>query len=97
MAPDVAAFVAVVPMLRTPAYSSSAQLAGAPLDILIVKDVDATEPPAAVDHISDRTAVPLLTKARDVQVDPPSVIELIEELVLPRAHTATSVLPVPLW
>jgi hypothetical protein len=48
-------------MLSTPAYSSSAQLVGDPLDIFTVKDVDATEPLAAVDHISDLTAVPLFT------------------------------------
>jgi hypothetical protein len=83
-------------MLRTPEYSSSAQLAGAPPDMLMVKDVEATEPPAPVDHISDRTAVPLLMPARKVQVDPLSTIELMEDEVLPRAHTATMVLPFPL-
>jgi hypothetical protein len=96
MVPEVAAFVAVPPMLRTPAYSSRAQLAGVPPEILIVKEVEATEPPAAVDQISDRTAVPLLTNARDVQAEPLSVIELMEEVVLPSAHTATRVLPLPL-
>jgi len=35
----------------------------------------------------------LLTKARKAQTDPLSVIELIEDVVLPRAHTATMVLP----
>jgi len=65
--------------------------------MLMVKDVEATEPPAPVDHISDRTAVPSLMPAPKVQVDPPlSVIELMEEDVLPRAHTATTVLPLPL-
>ncbi len=85
--------VAVAPRFSTPAYSSSAQLAGVPPDILIVKDVEATEPPAPVDHISDRTAVPLLTKARSAQTDPLSVMELMEEDVFPKAQTATMVLP----
>jgi hypothetical protein len=69
-------------MLRTPEYSSRAQLAGAPPDMLMVKDVEETELPAAVDHISDRTAVPLLIPARKVQADPLSVMELMEDEVL---------------
>src|SRR5580658_2732731 len=95
MLPEVASLVAVMPMPDTPAYSSSAQLAGVPPDMFIVKDVEATEPPAPVDHISDRTAVPLSMPARTVQVDPLSVIEPMEDEVPPRAHTATMVLP--LW
>jgi len=59
----------------------------------MLTDVDATEPPALVDHISVLTAVPLLTKARKAQTDPLSVIELMEDVVLPRAQTATMVLP----
>jgi hypothetical protein len=93
----MAAAVAVAPRLKTPAYSSRAQLAGVPPDILMVKDVEATEPPAVVDHISDLTAVPLFTPAWNVQTDPLSVIELIEDVVLPKAQTATMVLPLPLW
>jgi hypothetical protein len=89
--------MAVAPRFSTPAYSSSAQLAGVPPDILMVKDVDATEALALVDHISVRTAVPLLTKARKAQTDPLSVIELMEDVVLPRAQTATMVLPLLLW
>ena len=88
--------MAVAPRFSTPAYSSSAQLAGVPPDMLMLKDVDATDVPALVDHISDRTAVPLFTKARNAQVDPLSVIELMEDEVLPSAHTATTVLPFPL-
>ncbi len=55
-------------------------------------DFEATEPLAPVVQISDRTPVPL-TKARKVQVDPLSVIELIEDEVLPRAQVTTTVLP----
>jgi hypothetical protein len=63
--------------------------------MLIVRDVDAIEPPAPVDQISDLTAVPLLTKARKLQTDPPlSLIELMEEDVIPRAQAATNVFPV---
>ena len=62
----------------------------------MVKEVEATEPPALVDHISDLTAVPLFTPAWNVQTDPLSVIELTEDEVLPRAHTATIVLALPL-
>jgi hypothetical protein len=69
---------------------------GVPPDTLTVKDVEATEPPALVDHISDLTAVPLFAKARKAQVDPLSVIELMEDVVLPSAHTATMVLLLPL-
>jgi hypothetical protein len=58
--PEVPEAVAVVPMLRTPEYSSIPQLAGALPEILIVNDVEATEPPALVDHISDLRVVPLL-------------------------------------
>jgi len=79
--PEVAAFVVVPPRLQTPEYSSSAQLAGVPLDKLMVKDVEATEPPALVDHISDLTDVPLFTPAWNFQTDPLSVIELIEEVL----------------
>jgi hypothetical protein len=61
--------------------------------MLIVKDLEATEPPALVDQISDRTAVPLFTPAWKVQADPASVIEPMDDVVLPRAHTATIVLP----
>jgi hypothetical protein len=82
-----------MPMLSTPAYSSSAQLVGEPPDMLMVKDVEATEPPAPVDHTSDLTAVPLFTWARKLQTDPLSVIELMEDEELPRAQTATMVLP----
>jgi hypothetical protein len=60
--------------------------------MLTVNEEEATEPPAGVDQISDLTAVPLLTKPRKAQADPPSVIELMEDDVLPRAHTATTVL-----
>ena len=81
------------PILKTPEYSSRAQLAGVPEEKLIVNDVEATEPPAPVDHISDLTAVPLLTKAWRAQIDPPSMIELMEDVVLPSEHTATIVLP----
>jgi hypothetical protein len=81
------------PIPRTPEYSSSAQLAGLPDDKLIVNDVEATEPPALVDQISDLTDVPLAMAARRLQIDPPSVMEVIDDEVLPRAHTATSVLP----
>jgi hypothetical protein len=63
----------------------------------MVKDAEATEAPALVDHISDLTAVPLLTKARRAQTDPLSVIELMEDVVLPRAQTATTVLLLLLW
>jgi hypothetical protein len=59
---------------------------------LTVNEVEATEPPALVDHISDLTTVPLLTAAWKAQVDPLSVIELMEDEVFPRAHTATMVL-----
>jgi hypothetical protein len=62
----------------------------------MVKDVEATEPPALVDHISDRTAVPLLMAACKVQVEPLSTIELMEDEVPPRAHTATMVFLFPL-
>jgi hypothetical protein len=62
----------------------------------MVNKVDATEPPAVVDHISDLTAVPLFAKARKAQADPPSVIEVMDDEVLPSAHTATMVFPVPL-
>jgi hypothetical protein len=65
--------------------------------MFMVNDVEATEAPALVDHISDRTAVPLLTKARNAQTDPLSAIELMEDVVLPRAQTATMVLPLLLW
>jgi hypothetical protein len=61
--------------------------------MLTVKNFEATEPPALVDQISDRTAVPLFIPAWNVQADPASVIEPIDEVVLPRAHTATMVLP----
>jgi hypothetical protein len=59
----------------------------------MVKDVEATETPGPVDHISDLTAVPLFTNARKDQADPLSEMELMEDEVLPRAHTATIVLP----
>jgi hypothetical protein len=59
----------------------------------MVNEVEATAPPALVDHISDLTAVPLFTPARNVQVDPLSVIELMEDEVFPSAQTATIVLP----
>jgi hypothetical protein len=62
-----------------------------------VNDVEATEAPALVDHISERTAVPLLAKARRAQTDPLSVIELIEDVLFPSAQTATIVLPLLLW
>ena len=91
--PEVAAFEAVAPMALTPEYSSSAQLAGVAAEMLTLNDVEATEPPALVDHISDRTAVPLVANVRKVHFDPPSVIELIEDVVFPRAHVATTVLP----
>jgi len=65
--------------------------------MFMVKDVEATEPPALVDHISDLTDVPLFKPAWNVQTDPLSVIELIEDEVLARAHTATMVLPLLLW
>ena len=94
--PDASVLVAVAPMLNTPEYSSIAQLAGVGPDSVIVNDVEATEPPAVVDHISDLTAVPPFTPAWNVQTDPLSVIELIDDEVLPRAHTATIVLPPPL-
>ena len=58
----------------------------------MVNDVEATEPPALVDHVSVLTAVPLVAKARKLHVDPPSVIELMEDVVFPRAQTATTVL-----
>src|ERR1700691_2934670 len=96
MDPAVASFVAVMPIARTPEYSSRAQLTGLPPDMLIVNVFDATEPPAPVDQISDLTAVPLVTYARKAQADPLSVIELIDDVVFPRAHTATMVLPLPL-
>jgi hypothetical protein len=64
--------------------------------MLIVKDVEATESPAPVDHISDLTAVPLFAKARRVQADPLSEIELMADEALPNAQTATMVLPAPL-
>jgi hypothetical protein len=70
-----------------------AQLAVVAPEILTLKDVEATEPPAVVDHISDLTAVPLFTPAWNVHTDPLSVIELMEDVVLPKAHTATMVLP----
>jgi len=63
----------------------------------MVNDEEATEPPAPVVHTSDLTDVPLLTQARRAHADPLSVIELMEDAVLPRAHTATIVLPLPLW
>ena len=88
--------MAVAPRLCTPAYSSSAQLAGAALDKVMAKDAEATEPPTPVVHISERTAVPLFTPAWNVHVDPLSTIDLTEDDVLPSAHTATIVLPVPL-
>jgi len=59
----------------------------------MVNEVEATEPPAVVDHISDLTAVPLLTNARKAQADPASVIELMEDKVLAMEQTATMVLP----
>jgi hypothetical protein len=59
MVPEAAWFVVVTPRPKTPEYSSSAQLAGAPPDRWMANDVDATEPPALVDHISVLTAVPL--------------------------------------
>jgi hypothetical protein len=59
----------------------------------MTNDEEATDPPAAVDQISVLTAVPLFAKARMAQVDPLSVIELMEEVVLPSAQTATTVLP----
>jgi len=63
----------------------------------MLKDVEATEPAAVVDQISDLTAVPLFTPAWNVQVDPLSVIEAMEDVVFPRAQTATMVLPLLLW
>ena len=64
--------------------------------MFMTNDEEATDPPAAVDQISVLTAVPLLATARSAQVDPLSVIELMEEVVFPSAHTATTVLPLPL-
>lgn len=95
--PEVPALVAVLPRLTTPLYSSSAQLAVVPPEILTLNDVEATEPLAVVDHISDLTEVLLFVAAWKVQTDPLSVIELMEEVVLPKAQTATTVLPSPLW
>jgi hypothetical protein len=91
--PETASELATVPILRTPEYSSRAQLAGLPEDKLIVNDVEATELPALVDQISDLTDVPLAMAARRLQIDPLSVMELIDDEVLPRAHTATIVVP----
>jgi hypothetical protein len=98
MDPEVALLVAIAPMLCTPEYSSSAQLAGPPPPAReIVNDVEAREPPALADQISDLTKVPLFEPAWNLQTVPPvSVIELMEEVVLPRAQTATMVLPLPL-
>jgi hypothetical protein len=59
----------------------------------MVNEVEAAEPPAAVDHISDLTAAPLLANARRAQADPLSVIALMDDEVLPSAQTATMVLP----
>ena len=93
--PAVAKEVDVMPRLATPEYSSMAQLAALPADMVMVRDFEATEPLAAVDQISDLTAVPLATKACRAQTDPLSLIELIEDVVFPKAHTATTVLPLP--
>jgi hypothetical protein len=60
--------------------------------MLMMNVDDATDPPAGVDQISDRT-VPLLAPAPKVQIDPPSLIEAIDDDVLASAHTATMVLP----
>jgi len=95
--PEVAAPMAELPSSTTPLYSSSAQLAGVPPAMLMVKEVEVTEAPAAVDQISDLTAAPLLENACKLQTDPLSVIELMEDEVLPKAHTATTVLPLLLW
>src|SRR5262245_54926178 len=94
--PELPAAVAVLPSEATPEYSSRAQLAGVPPDMLMVKRFEATEPPAEVDQISDRTALPLFTAVRKAQVDPLSVIELIDDEVLPKEHAMTTVLPLPL-
>src|SRR5580698_4506512 len=83
-------------MLATPEYSSSAQLVGVPGEVATVNEVEATDPPAVVDQISDLTAVPLSTNACRAQVEPLSVIELIEDEVFPSAQVATTVLPLAL-
>jgi hypothetical protein len=64
--------------------------------MLIVNEVEATEPPAVVDQISDLTAVPLFTPAWKLQLDPLSVIEPMNDEAPHRAHTATMVLLLPL-
>ena len=53
----------------------------------MVNDVEATEPPAEVDQISDLTVAPL-AKARRAQVEPLSVMELAQRLEIHPAIVA---------